>query len=98
VFYVVKVVSGLATRRRSKRVETDETAKGIELLFEELTRTLSLELLAIEMVRKKGPPYDVEAILRMAIRMLERKANRSFREDAVLAWARRELCSREKNE
>jgi hypothetical protein len=85
-------------RRKEKRTGGKEKTREMGLLLEELERTLTMELLAIAMVRKKGPPYDVGSILEMAIRVLGRKKNRSIREEAVLAWATRAKLTREVKE
>jgi hypothetical protein len=77
--------------RRARRTAEKEWNKKMDLLLGEMERTMTLELLSMTMVREKGPPYDEKTLLELAVKIFERKQNRSVREDAVLAWARKEI-------
>jgi hypothetical protein len=61
-----------------------------DLLLEELQTILEEELLAIYFLQKRGI-CDPKAILKYAIRMLGRKNHRTMRQDAVLAYAKKQL-------
>jgi hypothetical protein len=61
-----------------------------DLLLVELQTILEEELLAIYFLQKRRI-CDPKAILKYTIRMLGRKGHRSIRQDAVLAYAKKQL-------
>jgi hypothetical protein len=67
-----------------------KSMREYDLLLEELRTILEEELLAIYFLRERGI-YDPKAILKYAIRMLSRKNNRTMRQDAILAYAKKQL-------
>jgi hypothetical protein len=67
-----------------------KSMREYDLLLVELQTILEEELLAVYLLRKRGP-HDPKAILKLAIRLLIRKKNRTVRQDAVLAYAKKQL-------
>jgi hypothetical protein len=82
-----------AGRRQAKKMLVDAEVIRIlqeyNLMFDEMEKTLQEELIAIRLLRREeqGPGMVFET----AVKLLERKSNRSVREDAVLAYAKKRL-------
>jgi hypothetical protein len=81
----------LATDRRKKRLDDETFSKKMNRLLNEIERTLTLELVTLIALQRKGPPYDMKPILAMAIRVFGGMEHRSIRENAVFKFAQRQM-------
>jgi hypothetical protein len=67
-----------------------ETLRECDLMLEELEDLLQEELLAIYLMRKQNNQEPL-LIFETAVRLLERKKNRSIKQEAILAYAKKKL-------
>jgi hypothetical protein len=85
--------SKTTAERNDTPIQTTEAVKILneyELILEEIEMMLATELIAVHLVREKKQ-YDPAMIFEMAMGLLERKRNRTIREDAILAYAKKRL-------
>jgi hypothetical protein len=94
-------IINLTTGRQGTRTTAQETQamsdadivrmfEEYDLMLEEIENLLQEELLAIHLMRKRSD-REPRLIFETAVRLLERKKNRSIKQEAILAYARKKL-------
>jgi hypothetical protein len=89
------IINMTAGRKRAKApamsdAEMVQIIRESDLMFEEIENLLQEELLAIHLMRKQND-REPTMIFETAVRLLERKKNRSIKQEAILAYARKKL-------
>jgi hypothetical protein len=97
---VMSIINAAAGRKRTKwaAMADAQIVKIIEeydLMLQEIENLLQEELIAIGLMRRYDR-QDPVLVFETAIRFLERKKNRSIRQDAILAYARKKLKEAQK--
>jgi hypothetical protein len=88
----MSIINVTAGRKRSETADADvvKSFQEYDLMLEEIENILQEELIAVHLMRKKEWLEPV-VIFETAVRLLERKKNRSIKEEAILAYARKKL-------
>jgi hypothetical protein len=80
--------------RRIESAKAMEIMKDFHLLLEEVETLLEEELIAVHFMRMADREKQVETlpmILKMPIRLLVGRKNRTMRQEAILAYAKKKL-------
>jgi hypothetical protein len=80
--------------RRIESAKAMEIMKDFNLLLEEVETLLEEELIAVHFMRMADREKQAEAlpmILKMPIRLLVGRKNRTMRQEAILAYAKKKL-------
>jgi hypothetical protein len=80
--------------RRIESAKAMEIMKDFNLLLEEVETLLEEELIAVHFMRLADQEKQAEAlpmILKMPIRLLVGRKNRTMRQEAILAYAKKKL-------